>query len=126
MSSLNQYMSEKEAFVFVSALVHVANIDGIRESEQTLIDQFIQDLGYGDKKEKMLTYPFSLEEAVTVLKTPHARTLLIKSCVLMIKQDHEVSHEEREALEFLRRAFVPQEDLNALLNSVHPAELSQQ
>ena len=123
MNATKEYMSEKEACLFVSALVHIAGIDGMKDGEEKLINEFIDDLGFADRRSYLLAYPFSLEEAVTVIQTPHARSALIKSCVMMIIQDHEVSAEEREALEFFRRAFLPQETLDALLESVIPGDL---
>ena len=124
MSETKVYMSEEEAGVFVSALVHIAGIDGMKDSEQSLINQFIRDLGYQHRSEAMQATPFSLEKAVTVLQTAHARSFLIQACTLMVKQDHEVSEEEREALEFIRRAMVPNQDLDALLNHVRAEDLN--
>ena len=123
MNATKEYMSEKEACLFVSALVHIAGIDGMKDGEEKLINELIDDLGFADRRAELLAYPFSLEEAVTVFQTPHTRSALIKTCVMMIKQDHEVSDEEKEALEFFRRAIVPKETLEALIDSVNPGDL---
>ena len=125
MNETNAYMSEEEAGVFVSALIHIAGIDGMKDSEQHLINRFIHDLGYQEKSDAMQEVPFALEDAVTVLQTAHARSFLSQACTLMVKQDHEVSEEEREALEFMRRALVPEQDLDALLNHVQAADLKE-
>ena len=118
MESQTPYFSREQAKSFASALYHVASIDEIHESEWTVILEFLNELGYPELAEGLAETPFSLEEAVTLFPTVHARALLVKACVQVIGADHRVTSEEREALEFMRRALMPSVSLADLLATV--------
>ena len=121
MNADTPYLSRAQAEAFAAGLVAMAQIDGRTPQESRLIEEFLEDAGYPDLIEGVYDRPFALEEAVLLFPTSFARGLFIRGCVRMIQADHQVSDEEREALEFMRRAFVPGSTVEELISGAQDA-----
>jgi len=121
MNADTPYFSRAQAEAFAAGLVAMAQIDGRTPEESRLIEEFLGEAGYPDLIEGVYDRPFVLEEAVRLFPTSFARGLFIRGCVRMIQADHQISDEEREALEFMRRAFVPSSSVEELISGAQDA-----
>ena len=107
MSEEQPYFTKEQAEAFAVDLAAVAEVDGRTPEESKLIEEFLQDAGYPELIEGIWERPFVLEEAVLLFPTSFSRGLFIQGCVRVIQADRQITPEEKEALEFMRRAFVP-------------------
>lgn len=115
MNAENPYFTKAQAEAFAAGLVAMAQIDGMTEVETRLIEDFLKDAGYPELIEGVNERPFVIEDAVLLFPTSFSRGLFIRGCVRMIQADHQVTAQEREALEFMRRAFLPSRSVDELI-----------
>jgi hypothetical protein len=115
MNHENPYFTRDQTEAFAAGLVAIAEIDGRTPQESQFIEEFLKDAGYPELIEGVWDRPFVIEDAVLLFPTSFARSLFIRGCAKMILADHQVTPEEREALEFMRRAFVPSTTVDELI-----------
>ena len=115
MSAETAYFTREQAEAFAAGLAAIAEVDGRTSEESRLIEEFLQDAGYPDLIDGVWERPFIIEEAVLLFPTSFMRSLFIRGCVRMIQADRQITSEEREALEFMRRAFVPSMTVDQLI-----------
>lgn len=90
---------------FARGLFHLANVDGIDESEEKLIREFLDETGSGLKYEELKDSSFSATEAAMALETSHIRRVFVTAAVAMVKADGVYSDAERQAIGELADAF---------------------
>lgn len=91
--------------VFARGLYHLANVDGIDESEEELIREFLHETNSTLRYEELAGASFSAMEAAMVLQTSHIRRVFVKASVAMVKADGVFSDAERHALGEIADAF---------------------
>lgn len=90
---------------FARGLFHLANVDGIDESEEKLIREFLEETGSPLKYEELKDSSFSATEAAMSLETSHIRRVFVTAAVAMVKADGVYSDAERQAIGELADAF---------------------
>lgn len=113
-----EVLTPEQVTVFAAGLYYVANVDGVSESELSVIREFLSDTGHADLIDRLPSIDFEIERAVEVLDTSFLRTLFLKACVLLVGADGSVSPEEREAIEFVAAAFGVDKEVDAILSEV--------
>ena len=116
-------LTEAQAKVIARALYHVATLGGVHEREIAIIRDFLRDAGLADYEARLPDEPFDVDEARRILDTSFLRRLLLKAAILVVRADHEVSDEERDALRFLAGALGLADDLADLEKEVEGERL---
>lgn len=91
--------------VFARGLYHLANVDGIDDTETKLLRDFLAEAGSDTKIEDLAKSSFSATEAAMVLETSFLRRVFVKAAVAMVKADGVFSDAERHAIGEIADAF---------------------
>ena len=96
----NELMNQNEAEVFAQALLWVARVDGVDESETKLIQEFLGDAGYGELAESIDSESFEPHHLLC-LSDSHLRQVFLKAAVGVVLADGKISETEIDALHTL-------------------------
>jgi uncharacterized tellurite resistance protein B-like protein len=105
------------------ALYHLANVDGVSESELEIIRSFLKDGGLDLDPEALSKIPFSLEGLLHSLDTMFLRKTFLRICVLLAKADGTVSAEELAELRRLSQALGIDEPFDHLVEDLEGKSL---
>lgn len=104
--------------VIARGLYHLANVDGIDDSERQVIRQFVTEAGHPDLLDTLSERPFDLNEAYDVLETRFLRRLFLKAAIVLVRADGKFTEEEQVAFTGVAYAFGEQEALSDLKAAV--------
>lgn len=102
-TSLGLTPAQVEAFA--AGLLHLARVNGVTPRERELIDDFLLEAGCPDLIGRLDSLPFDPVETYRALETSWLRDVFLEAALLIIRADHQVTPEEREALTWLAGAF---------------------
>ncbi len=105
MTDNNGGLQPHEVEVFARGLYFLADQDGIDETEEKLIRDFLEESGTDLRYEAIRTDGFSASEAARMLETTYLRRIFLKAAVALVKADGVYSDKEREALGQFADAF---------------------
>jgi tellurite resistance protein len=91
--------------VFARGLYYLANVDGLEDREQKLIEDFLTEAGSATKFADLKGTSFSATEAAMVLETSFLRRVFVKAAVALVKADGVFSDAERHAVGEIADAF---------------------
>jgi len=111
-------MQREQIEVFARGLYHLANVDGIDDSEIAVIKDFLREVEAPDVMEGLEDSTFDLNEAYDMLETSFLRRIFIKSSIVLVKADGKLSDAEREAITEVADAFGQLELLSELEEEV--------
>ena len=98
-------MDREQIEVFAQGLYHLATTDGIDDTEEAVIKEFLSEhdaLGLWDQ---VKTKPFDLNLAFDVLETAFLRRVFLKASLVLVRADGVLSDEERKAITEVADAF---------------------
>ncbi len=99
-------------------LYWLAQIDGVSESERTLLQDFLKEGRLDLDLETLAAVPFSLEGLLVSLDTLFLRKTFLRTCILMAKADGSISPKEMAELRRLSQAMGIHEPLDSLMADV--------
>ena len=91
--------------VFARGLYYLANVDGLEDREQKLIEDFLREAGSETKFADLKGTSFSATEAAMLLETSFLRRVFVKAAVALVKADGVFSDAERHAIGEIADAF---------------------
>ena len=91
-------LSSEEIEVFARGLFHLANVDGIEDTEVKLISEFLEETGAELTFDDLKETKFSPYEAAQILEATFLRRIFIKAAIALVKADGVFSDAERHAL----------------------------
>jgi tellurite resistance protein len=103
----------------VRAMAHglyaLAAIDGVTETENELLRDFLKEGGVELDLESLSNIPFSLEELLYSLDTVFLRRAFLRVCILMARADGVVTDAEMSELRRIAQAMGVDEPLDSLI-----------
>ena len=124
MSEPSNGLTRDEVVVFGNGLYYLAARDGIDESEETLIREFLQESGSDVSWEEIANDEFNPIEAAQTLRGTFMRRIFISAAVALVKADGEFSQPERIALGEIADAFgISNAEFGAIEQAANSASL---
>lgn len=105
-------------------LYHLADIDGIKESEKELIREFLRDGKVDLDPEGLQKIPFSLEALTYSLDTVFLRKAFLKACILLCRADGVCSDLELAELRRIAQMMFVDEPLDSLMAQLEGKSLT--
>ncbi len=99
------YFTREQAEAFAAGLHLLASADGVHEHERELIDEFLDEVGAPDLAGHLDKLHFDPVVAYELFETSWMRSLFLKSALLLIRVDGDVSAPEIEAVNWVCQAF---------------------
>jgi len=96
-------------------LYHLADIDGIKDTEKDLIKEFLRDGNVDLDVEGLARIPFSLEALTHSLDTVFLRKTFLKTCILLCRADGVCSDQELAELRRIAQMMAVDEPLDSLM-----------
>ena len=98
-------MDREQIEVFARGLYHLANVDGIDDSEMAIISEFLTEHNAEEVMESLPSATFDLNQAFDVFETAFLRRVFLKASIVMVRADGVLSDEERTAIAEVADAF---------------------
>lgn len=98
-------LSPEQADCFARGLYFLANVDGMEDREQSLIQEFLADSPSTLRWEDLASGSFSPLEATQVLETSWLKRVFLKVAVALVQADGRFSDAERHAIGEIADAF---------------------
>ena len=98
-------LTTEEVEVFAHGLYYIASRDGIDESEEKLIREFLDESGAEVTWEDIARPDFDPIEAANLLQATFLRRIFLSAAVALVKADGQYTDEERVALGEIADAF---------------------
>ena len=108
-------MRREVAEVFARGLFHLATVDGVDEQELGVIQEFLDEVGHADLQDDLEDLPFDPFAAAEVLETSFLQRLFLKTAIVLVRADGDISEEEMEAIRGIATTFGQGPALEALL-----------
>jgi len=108
---------------FAAGLYELAAVDGIDEREQAIIAEFLEANGQCALQPQLVELGFDPVQAYQVLESSWLRGLFLKSALLLIRADGQVSADERDMLTWMANAFGVVGGYDAIVQSVEGESL---
>ena len=105
MSESSNGLTRDEVVVFGNGLYYLAAQDGIDESEEKLIREFLAESGSDVSWDEIANDDFNPIEAAQTMRGSFMRRIFISAAVALVKADGEFSQPERVALGEIADAF---------------------
>jgi hypothetical protein len=87
-------MTPDQVDVFARGLYHVAQVDGIDDSELKLIHEFLEETGQTGMGEHLERSGFRVNE-LAILETNFLKRVFLKACLVLIRSDGKITDEEK-------------------------------
>lgn len=114
-ASSNQLMRPDQAEIFARGLYWLADIDGIDDREVELIRAFLEEVGQRGLLGSLGKGAFDITAAAEALETSFLRRVFLRTAIVLLQADGEISPEELEAVRSVAIAFEQEEHLDELL-----------
>lgn len=111
----NQVMRPDQAEVFARGLYWLADVDGIDDREVELIRAFLDEVGQRSLLGTLAAGEFDATRAAAVLETSFLRRVFLRTAIVLLQADREISPEELEAVRSVAIAFDQEQHLDELL-----------
>ena len=105
-----QMMTKDEAEIFAQGLLWVARVDGEDDSETKLINEFLDDAGFGELVEGLSCEEFQPHHLLC-LGDSHLRQVFLKAAVGVVLADGKISEAEIDALHALSSSIGMEREL---------------
>jgi len=87
-------MTPDQVDVFARGLYHVAQVDGIDDSELKLIHEFLEEADQTEKAKELEGSAFRVTE-LAILETNFLKRVFLKACLVLIRSDGKITDEEK-------------------------------
>lgn len=118
-----QAMRPDQVRAMAHGLYHLADIDGIKDSERQLIQDFLRDGKVDLDVDGLARIPFSIEELTYSLDTVFLRKAFLKACVLLCRADGICSDKELAELRRIAQIMSVDEPLDSLMAQIEGKSL---
>ncbi len=98
-------LNREQVEAFANGLYYLANVDGIDESERTLIAEFLQETDSGLTMEQVAAANVNPYDVADVLETAFQRRIFMRAAVALVHADGEYTDAERRAVGEFADAF---------------------
>jgi len=98
-------LNSEQVEAFANGLFYLANVDGIDESEENLISEFLQETGSDltmDKVKQTQVNPYDIAD---LLQTTFQRRIFMRAAIALVHADGEYTDAERRAVGEFADAF---------------------
>lgn len=106
-------MTEEQVDVFARGLYAVASVDGLDDSEVSLIRDFLQEAGQPQLEVDLAQSSFHVAE-LAALETNFLKRVFLKACLVLIRRDGVITDLERDIVEQVSKYLGLEEDFKAL------------
>ena len=111
-------LTSDQVKTFAAGLYTLAAVDGIDARERAIIDEFLEANGHSDAAGHVEEMGFDPVMAYEVLESSWLRGLFLKSALLLIRADGQVTADERDTLIWMANAFGVPGGYDAIVESV--------
>ena len=111
-------LSRSQIEVFAAGLYQLSACDGVDDRELALIHEFLSDVDAEDLIDCLPALPFDPATAYRLLGTSWLRSLFLRSALVIVMADGEISDAERENFEWMASLFGVQGGLDGLVQQI--------
>jgi hypothetical protein len=109
--------------VFAAGLYQFSACDGVDARELALIQEFLSDVGAEDLADRLPSLPFDPATAYDVLETSWLRSLFLRSALVMIMIDGDISDIERDTFDWIAGLFGVQGGIEGMIETLQQESL---
>lgn len=106
-------MNQEQVDVFARGLYHVAQVDGVDESEISLIKEFLDESGNSDLVRELPASSFHVAE-LAALETNFLKRVFLKACLVLVRRDGKITDSEKDIVAQISAYLDLQEDFESI------------
>ena len=107
-------MTPDQVDVFARGLYHVAQVDGIDDSELKMIHEFLEETGQTGMAKELETSGFRVNE-LAILETSFLKRVFLKACLVLIRSDGKITDEEKTIVAMIAEYLDLEDDFDEML-----------